>query len=107
MSDLDLSALSHELITSALNETIEQQLKTTEFETSIEPASKKGDNFVGIVYRVTCTPKHDDQAEAANLKLILKVGPQHEQRREMFHSRQCFLREIYLFNEVSDGHVSR
>lgn len=99
MSDLDLSALSHELITSALNDTIKSLLNTTEFETKIEPASKKGDNFVGIVYRVTCHDKNDDQA--APLKLILKVAPQHEQRREMMNSRQCFLREIYLFNEVS------
>lgn len=103
MSSLELSALSNDLIKSALNESIEQLLKTTKYDTSIEPASKKGDNFVGIVYRVTCERTGTD-GNAKNssdpLKLILKVAPQHQMRRDAFPSRQLFLREIYIFNEV-------
>lgn len=103
MSELDLSALSSELIKTALNETIEKQLGTSEFETDIQLAGEKGDNYIGIVYRVTCrktsSESHNDEQSPA-LKFILKVAPQHSDRRESFKSRKAFLREIRVFNVV-------
>lgn len=101
MSDQNAAVLSNELIRTAVNETIERYLKTTKYETIVESASKKGDNFIGIVYRVTCRQSSNDQ-KSADLKLILKTAPQHEQRREAFFSRPCFEREIYLFNVVGN-----
>lgn len=103
MSELDTAALSNELIKTALNEAIEKQLGTSAFETDIQLASGKGENFVGIVYRVTCrksTNNNDDEEKSPETKYILKIAPQHVQRREAFKSRKAFLREIYVFNEV-------
>lgn len=102
MSSSELSILSNEPIQSALKQTIEDQLKTTEYETCIGPASKKGDNFLGIVYRVTCKKaiheEHDETPSEVNL--ILKVAPYHPDRREVSPSRRYFMREMFIFDEV-------
>lgn len=100
MSDLNATVQSNELIRTALNETIEKMLKTTKYETNIDLASKKGDNFMGIVYRVSCRKSSSKDKNPADLTLILKTAPENEQRRASFFSRGCFMREIYLFNEV-------
>lgn len=103
MSALDLSALSSEQIKTALNETIEKQLGTSEFETDVQLAGEKGDNFIGIVYRVTCrktSSESGNDEKSPALKFILKVAPQNIERRESFKSRQAFLREIRVFNVV-------
>lgn len=103
MSSSELSILSNESIQAALKQTIEDQLKTTEYETIIGPACKKGDNFLGIVYRVTCKKAiHEEQDETPlELNLILKVAPYHPERREASPSRRYFMREMYLFDEVT------
>lgn len=98
MGDSDCAVLSNELIRTGLDETVEAYLQTTKYDVEIEPASKKGDNFMGIVYRAICRKSPNDNA--ANLNVIVKTAPQVEQRREAFFSRQCFLREIYIFDEV-------
>lgn len=104
MSSSDSTILFNKLIRAALDETIEICLETSTYECNIKPASKKGDNFMGIVYRVTCHKTSAEIADesGADLKLIVKVAPESKQRREAFSSRLCFLREIYLFNEVSN-----
>lgn len=104
MSDLTATVLANELIRTALNETIEKMLKTTKYESNVDLASKKGDNFMGIVYRVTCRKTPTNAENTADLKLILKIAPENEQRREGFFSRGCFMREIFLFNEVNYLH---
>lgn len=104
MSSLDSTAVSSAVIQTALNQSIEKLLKTTKYETRIEPASKKGDNFLGIVYRVTCDRTAANKSSADPLKVILKVAPQNQQRRDAFPTRQCFLREMYLFNDVRITH---
>lgn len=105
MVDSDLSEISSESARSALIETIENQLKTKDFEYTLNSAAKGGDNFIGIVQRVTYNKiaehgQNDDDIDRS--KLILKTAPTNEARREAFFSRICFLREIYLYDEVSD-----
>lgn len=106
MNNPEAAVLSNKLIRAALNEAIKARIKTSDYELTIESASKKGDNFMGIVYRVTChkssAQRVAENAANTNLRLIVKVAPESEQRREAFFSRLCFLREIYLFNEVSN-----
>lgn len=99
MGDSDCAVLSNELIQTGLNETVLAYLQTSKYDVEIEPASKKGDNFMGIVYRAICRKSTNDK-NSDSLKVIVKTAPQVEQRREAFFSRQCFLREIYLFDEV-------
>lgn len=102
MSDQSTKQLSNEIIQAALSETIEKCLKTSKYETIVEAGSKKGDNFMGVVYRVTCR-QSGINTNSSDLKLILKTAPQSEQMREAFFTRPCFEREIYLFDEVGSS----
>lgn len=98
MCSLELSPLSNELIQSALNQIIENYLKSTKYTTNIGLAVGKGDNFHGAVYRVLAqkTSNNDHDENPSEMQLILKVPPQ--QRIET--TRPFFMREIYMFSEV-------
>lgn len=97
MTELNLSELPSEVIRTALQDTVENYLKTKKYKINVNSASQAGENnFIGIVYRVLFS-KED---ESKSSKLILKVAPQNAARREQFKSRDLFLREIYLYNEV-------
>ena len=101
MVELDLSELPSDVIRTALSETIESQLKSNKYKISITSASTAGENnFVGVVYRVAFSKDGETDKNALS-KLILKVAPQNLARRTQFMSRTCFLREIYMYNEVS------
>lgn len=90
--------ISSDLIKSALNDLVEEKLKTKEFEIKVDAGSKEGDNFIGVVYRVTYWRKAKPNEQS---RLILKVSPQSQARRERFFSRPSFLREMFLYGEVS------
>lgn len=100
MVESDLSEIPSEVIRAALSETVENKLKTKNFKINVSSASQAGaNNFIGIVYRVSFS-KQDEENDKPPSKLILKVAPQNEARRSEFFSRPCFLREIYMYNEV-------
>lgn len=103
MVALDLSEASNGVIRKVLHETIENQLKTKNYKFNVTSASKDGDsNFVGIIYRVTFNEMNGNGCENSETsKLILKVAPQNKIRRNQFLSRECFVREIYMYNEVN------
>lgn len=107
MVDSGLSQLPSDVIRSGLNELFSERLQTENFKVCIESGSKNGDNFIGVVYRVIGEKIPSDDANksgkgagAKKLKIILKVAPQSLSRRERFFSRPCFLREIFIYNEV-------
>lgn len=98
----DLSELSSDVIRAAVRETVEKILGTKKCAINVISASQSGDNnFVGIVYRVLFN-KNDDRRGKIPSKLILKVAPQHILRRQQFFSRPCFLREIYMYEKVTN-----
>lgn len=98
MVECDLSELPTEEIRSALRDTIEKKLKSKKYKISVTSASPAGsNNFVGIVYRISFS-KDDENNQT---KLILKVAPQNVARRDQFFSRDLFLREIFLYEEVT------
>lgn len=92
----ELSELSSEAFRSLLMDFIEQRLQTKDFKININSAAKKGDNFIGVVQRVSFSKS------SSNLKsfLIFKMAPTNEARRELLHSRKFFIREIHAYNEV-------
>lgn len=99
MSEFDLSIISSELIRSNLCKTIENLIKSKDYSIKVESASTAGvNNFIGIVYRIRLNKIGDEDKLNS---LILKTAPQNTARREQFHSRCCFLREIYMYDEVS------
>lgn len=61
----------------------------------IDAASAKGDNFMGIVYRATIKgPKGKE------LRVILKLPPQNQARRDQFFARPLFRRESLFYDEL-------
>ncbi|KAM7346423.1 pinkman isoform 1-T2 [Cochliomyia hominivorax] len=62
----------------------------------IEGAAKKGDNYMGVVYRVTVIPVTKNKTEES---LILKVPPQNPLQRNQFFVRAGFLREALAYEE--------
>lgn len=103
MDDLGLSKLPSDVIRNGLHEIFAEKLQTENLKICVESGSKSGDNFIGIVYRAIgeAIPGDDkNESDANKLKLILKVAPQSVSRRERFFSRPCFLREIFIYNEV-------
>lgn len=99
MVDIDPRKVLGDLIYSTLTEFIEKELKTTSFEFKLSSATKQGDNFIGIVHRVTYN-KIDENIKNQEFTLILKVAPTNLARRESFFSRPTFLREIYSYTKV-------
>lgn len=98
-----LSELPTDVIRTALAETIENKLKSKKYNVTVTSASKAGENnFIGVVYRVVFSKEDAIENEKnPTYKLILKVAPQNVARRAQFFSRNCFLREIYMYDEVN------
>lgn len=103
---LESSEISSELIHSALIKIIKNELHSDTFKLTVESASQAGDNnFIGIVYRVHFEEENEDTIDSEKRptsSVILKVAPQNLARRNQFRSRSCFLREINLYDKVSD-----
>ncbi|XP_055296576.1 uncharacterized protein LOC129565584 [Sitodiplosis mosellana] len=97
MAESDLSDIPTDAIRAALHETIEKKLKSKNYKTVVSSASKAGEsNFVGIVHRVSFNKNDEEKQE----KLILKVAPQNETRRDQFNSRALFLQEINMYDKI-------
>lgn len=107
----DLSIISSDVIKIKLEEFFVKRFKCDDVKITVESGSKHGDNFIGIVYRVTgernkqCNSLSNvnQDNEPGKLSIILKVAPANKMRREKFFSRVCFLREIFVYDEVCDG----
>lgn len=101
-------------IREALFDVAEEVLQTKECKIRIEPGSKKGngfvvrlhcslfcffpgDNFLGIVYRATCST--EDESNAINL--FVKMAPEDETKRAIMRIHDCFMRECYVYKEVT------
>lgn len=89
--------IASDLIKSVLTEYLESRLGTSDFEMKIDPGSRKGENFIGVIYRITYWRKFQPNVKS---QLIVKVSPQNQARREQFFSRPSFLREMYLYGKV-------
>lgn len=104
MSTFDLFDIPSDAVKSVVIETIENILKTKNFNINLNPASKRGDNYIGIVHQVKYTANND---ESQTSSLILKSAPTNRARREYFFVRPYFLREIYTYTKVScDWHLA-
>lgn len=106
MLDSELLNISSEIVRSVLTKAIGNQTQTEKVNVTIKSASKSGtNNFVGIVYRLFLgsdddVDKKDENGNTSPFSLILKIAPQNSARRNQFSTRKCFLREMYMYNEV-------
>lgn len=97
-----LSVLPSDVIRNGLQNVFADKLQSENVKITIESGSKNGDNFIGVVYRaIGEVTGADGEAQPQKMKLILKVAPQSVPRRERFFSRPCFLREMFIYNEVN------
>lgn len=82
-----------------LNTFLENYSVCKDFTYGIQKATRKGDNYFSVVYRVTVHWNNGTQRA-----FILKVPPKSVRRRERFFSRDIFIREVLAFNEVTHSH---
>lgn len=103
MAESNLSTILSEVIRKAICKTVEQKLKSKTYKIILTSASKGGENnFCGIIYRVLFNNENEtNNGENSKFSLIAKLAPSNVARRIHFHSREIFLQEIYMYNEVS------
>lgn len=102
------AVIESDLINGKLKEFYEERLNSSDVKISVESGSKHGDNFMGIVYRVSgeankpCSGKAtlNNRNDSTKLSIFVKTAPSNAMRREMFFSRPSFLREIYFYNDI-------
>lgn len=83
----------------------QRTLETSEIRINIEKGCRHGNNFIGIVYRVSGY-RLQRSGEVEHVKnLFLKIAPDNRIRRERFHVRANFLREIFVYNEVTSDTI--
>jgi Ecdysteroid kinase-like family len=95
------SKLPNEVFNRALDEIIEENLHKSPESFNIEcsAGSSKGDNYMGIIYKIVVKSKEDD---AEKLNVILKVAPENEARREMCNANMVFNREIDFYFSLNE-----
>lgn len=94
----DFSELPNEIYKKALQEIISTQLKDSKnYEIICSEGSKKGDNLLGIIYRIVVKCKSDSNQ---TLNLILKTSPQSRARREQYLTHYIFARETQFYREI-------
>lgn len=94
---MTVSDLLNEKYQETLKSIIKEYFGSTASDCSIEikPGSGKGDNYVGVLYRVTVKdPKKKE------MSVIIKLPPQNLARREQFYARPCFLRESEFYDSI-------
>jgi hypothetical protein len=92
-----MNKLPDEVYYKTLEKVVKDNLKVSikDCDMSIIPGSAKGDNYMGVVYRIAITSKRGDK-----LNLIVKLPPQNQVRREQFFVKDCFLREIEFYHDI-------
>lgn len=102
--------IQSELVRPAICQTIENDMKLKNYKVRMESASQSGtNNFVGIIYRVHYEKPEEKEVNSvsSSRSLILKVAPENQSRRAQFCSRSCFLREIFIYDEVIASTVNK
>lgn len=81
---------------------IENNLGSENVSCEIIQASAKGDNYVGVIYRVKVKKltSLDEKNKNNTFSMIIKLPPENEARREQFSIPIFFEREILLYTDV-------
>lgn len=106
MSDDDLSVIQSDFIKKKVKQFFVEKLNSNNLKITMKSGSKNGDNFVGIIYRITGEIINGIQKNTKKLKIILKIAPSNPLRREKFLTRIAFLLEMYTYNEVRENNTS-
>jgi hypothetical protein len=91
--------LPNQVYEKALEEIVKKELNLSPDECDFEfsAGSAKGDNYLGVVYRIVVKSKRD---ESVKLNLVAKLPPLNDARREQFSANFCFSRECEFYDKV-------
>ncbi|XP_056648170.1 uncharacterized protein LOC130452767 isoform X2 [Diorhabda sublineata] len=87
-------------IQSSLQNLIEQKLEIKDYDLSFSKGSSKGDNYLGVLTRVTVTEKNDKVANPRIFNLIIKSAPQSEEFRKYIKIEILHGREVCMYEQV-------
>lgn len=91
-----MNQLPNKIYEKALSEVIEQNFKINDYEIECMAGSCKGENFLGVIYRVCVTSKDK------SINFIVKVSLQNVARRQQCDPRILFLRESEFYENVGE-----
>lgn len=86
--------LPNKVYENSLREIVKNNFNIHDFEIECSAGSSRGDNFLGIIYRICVISKSE------KINFILKFPPQNETRRQQCDSRLFFLRESEFYENV-------
>lgn len=91
-----MTKLPNEIYQQTLLEVIKDKCEFADSDNKIviEAGSGKGDNYIGVLYRVIVSNDEDE------FNVIAKLPPANFARREQFFARPCFLRESQFYDEL-------
>ncbi|XP_053948125.1 uncharacterized protein LOC128856802 [Anastrepha ludens] len=92
-----VSDYPNSVVLTALQQLLERKFPSQLFTYELLPATKKGENYIGILYRIAV--KLDVRTGSSYSSLILKIPPRSLTRRKQFFIRPCFLRESLAYQE--------
>lgn len=95
----NFESLPHEIYTKTLMEVVQKKFNKSheDYVVTCTNGSSKGDNYLGVIYRVHVSDKKDNKVV---LKLIAKLPPQNSARRSQFLIRECFIREVTFYDTI-------
>lgn len=101
MDQIEIDSAINELPGKIYQETLKEMIKknlNTSYEQcsiAITAGSNKGDNYLGILYRVSIK-----DTKGNDLNVIIKLPPANAARREQFFARPSFLRESEFYETI-------
>ena len=75
----------------------------TTYTTDVEPGSKNGDNFLGVIIRVVLKGQRKIEQNATvedKLNLICKLVPANANRRKQFNLDELYEREVFFYTKL-------
>lgn len=87
-------------IQNSLQDFIEQKLEFKDYDLSFSKGSSKGDNYLGVLTKVTVTENNDQAVNPRILNLIIKSAPQAEEFRKYIKIEILHEREIFMYEQV-------
>lgn len=95
MSSEEYIEIPGEYFTSVIRDVIEKE-KITDYSTLVTSASAKGENYIGLLFRIKVSGLKN--GEKTKLSLVLKIPPQSVLMREKFPLESVYIREVKVYN---------
>lgn len=104
---LEFSHFSSEIILSHVRQTIGKILNSKNYKLNVSLVTEIGeDNFIGVIYRISFGLLDETKnGQKLTHNLIAKIAPCDLEYRNIWCPRPCFMREIYMYDEVMHSNI--